>query len=139
MLPYLSALEIAIVFKGTLQMSRFTFYGRPAQQMRTLYFAAVVSIFFFCFSSPNLSGRRLDVYHTWCGLSTNLGCRSEMCCTRLAGNTGRKTDAKKSPSEHHRTNLSSYVFATKACIDSRKNMLNSNISRFPTTWRTSAH
>jgi len=36
--------------------------------MRTLYFAAVVSrfflSFFFSFSSPVLSGRRLDVYHT---------------------------------------------------------------------------
>jgi len=32
--------------------------------------------------------------HTWCGLSANLECRSEMCCTRLAGNTGRKTDTK---------------------------------------------
>jgi len=29
----------------------------------------------------------LDVYHTfhtWCGLSANLECMSEMCCTRLA-------------------------------------------------------
>jgi len=26
----------------------------------------------------------------WCGLSANLECRSEMCCTRLAENTGRK-------------------------------------------------
>jgi len=33
------------------------YYGRPA-----LYFCPVVS-FFFIFS-PNLSGRRLDVYHT---------------------------------------------------------------------------
>ena len=31
---------------------------------RQLYFAAVVSIFFLLFSSPNLSGRSLDVYHT---------------------------------------------------------------------------
>ena len=38
-------------------------YGRPAQQMRTLYFRPV-SFFFLLFSSPNLSGRRLDVYHT---------------------------------------------------------------------------
>jgi len=30
--------------------------------MRCVYFCPVVSIFFF--SSPNLSGRRLDVYHT---------------------------------------------------------------------------
>jgi len=49
------------------------------------------------FSSPNLIGRRLDVYHTstqWCGPSVNLECRSEICCTRLAANTGRKKVAK---------------------------------------------
>ena len=55
--------------------------------------------FFLFFSSPNLSGRRLDVYHT-----------------RLAANTGRK----KSPSRHHRTTLSGHIFTTKACIDNRK-------------------
>jgi len=44
---------------------------------------------------------------------------------RLAENTGRK----KSPSEHHCTTLSGYIFATKARIDNRKkNLLNSNIS-----------
>jgi len=43
----------------------------------------------------------------------------------LAGNTGRK----KSPSAHHRTTLSGYIFATKARIDNRKkDMLSSNIS-----------
>ena len=26
----------------------------------------------------------LPYFHTWCGLSANLGCRSETCCTRLA-------------------------------------------------------
>jgi len=31
--------------------------------MQTLYFAAVVSIFLL-FSSPNLTSRRLNVYHT---------------------------------------------------------------------------
>jgi len=37
--------------------------------------------------------------------------------------------AKKSPSAHHRTTLSGYVFATKARIDNRKkNFLNSSIS-----------
>jgi len=37
--------------------------------------------------------------------------------------------AKKSPSVHHRTTLSGYIFATKACIDSqKKNLLSSNIS-----------
>ena len=88
-----------------------------------------LSFFYLFYSSPNLAGRRLDVYHsyfhTWCGLSANLECMPEMCCTRLAENTGRK----KSPSRHHRTTSSGHVFATKACIDNRKkNLLSSNIS-----------
>jgi len=33
----------------------------------------------------------LPYLHTWCGLSANLRCRSETCCTRLAANTGRKS------------------------------------------------
>jgi len=46
-----------------------------------------------------------------------------MCCMRLAGNTGGKNNAKKSPSAHHRTILSGCIFATKACIDNRKKKL----------------
>ena len=70
------------------------------------------------FFSPNLSGCRLDVYHTSThGLApVRIYCRCEMCCTRLAGNTERK----KSPFWHHRTTLSGYIFGTKACIDNRK-------------------
>ena len=63
--------------------------------MRTLYFCPVSSFFFF--SSPSLSGRRLDGYHTWCGPSANLECRSEMSCRRLAGNARPKKIAKN----HH--------------------------------------
>jgi len=38
-------------------------------------------------------------------------------------------NGQKSPSGHHRTTLSGYVFATKARIDNRKkNLLSSNIS-----------
>ena len=66
----------------------------------------------------------LPTFYTWRGPSTNLGCRSETCCMRLAGNTGRK----KSPSGHHRTTMSGYIFATKACIDNRKKLLNINVS-----------
>jgi len=39
-----------------------------------------------------------------------------------------QTIAKNLPSGHHRTTLSGYIFATKACIDHRKNLLNNNIS-----------
>ena len=67
--------------------------------MRALCFAAVVSIFFLSsfFSLYILSGCRLDVYHTWCGLSANLECMSEMCCMRLA----EIQDAKNSPKIRH--------------------------------------
>ena len=98
--------------------------------MWTLYFLPcgfyLLSIFFL--SSPHLSGRRLDVYHTsthGVAFSANLECRSEMCCTQLAGNTGRK----KSPSWHHHTTFSGYILATKARIkNQKKNLLNSNVS-----------
>jgi len=50
-----------------------------------------------------------------------------MCCKRLAENTGHKKIAKNSPFAHHRTTLSGYIFAMKACIDNRKkNLLNSH-------------
>jgi len=54
---------------------------------------------------------------------------SEVCCTRLAENTG----CKKSPSAHHCTTLLCYIFATMARIDNRKkNLLNTNSNNSPT-------
>ena len=96
-------------------------WNRAGHYIFTLWFLS--SIFF---SSPNLSGRRLDVYHTstqWCGPSVNLECRTETCCARLAENTARKKIAKKSPSGHHPTTLSGYIFAIKARINNRKKMV----------------
>ena len=51
---------------ATFLVSSIFLCGGPAYQMRTLYFCPVISIFLssIFFSSPNLSGRRLDVYHT---------------------------------------------------------------------------
>ena len=76
----------------------------------------------FFFSSPNLRSHRLDAYHTCCGLSANLEGRSEMCCTRLAGNAGPK---KMSKIRHLGTiaQLCRAVFATKACIDNPKKLV----------------
>ena len=57
-------------------------------------------LFFFFLSSFFLrlsvvAGWMSAIYlHTWCGLSANLRCRSETCCTRLAENTGCKKVAK---------------------------------------------
>ena len=70
------------------------------------------------------------LWHIWCGLSANLECRSEMCCTRLAANTGRKKSPKiaiSAPSH----NFVGYkpIFATKARTDNRKiNLLGNNMS-----------
>jgi len=64
-----------------------------------LYFHPVVPfcLFIYLFSSPNLSSRTLDVYHTsthGVALVRNLECRSEMCSMRLAENTGPKKSTK---------------------------------------------
>ena len=65
--------------------------------------------------------------HMACSLSANLGCRSEMCCTRLAVNAGPKKVAKNRYQGTIET-WSGYIFPIKACIDNRKNLLSSNIS-----------
>jgi len=47
---------------------------------------------------------------------------------RLAGNAGRKNDAKKSPSGHHRTTLLGYIFRNYGTYrQSEKNLLSSNM------------
>ena len=64
-----------------------------------IFFPVVSSfflLFFLAYSQLSHIGC-LPYFHTWCGPSANLECRSEMCCTRLAGNTGRK----KSPKIRH--------------------------------------
>ena len=108
----------------TVKSRLFTLLWPPCVADADIIFSSVVSSFFFFFFSPNLSGRRLDVYHTyvhtWCGLSANLECRSEMCCARLAA--GRKS-RQKSPSRHHRTTFSGYIVATKAHIDNRRKLV----------------
>jgi len=98
------------------------------------------SIFFHLFSSPDLSCRRLDVYtilpHMVHGLSVNLRCKSETCCTRLAKSTGCKYRQKFAIYRHRRTTLSGYIFATKALIDNRKKFVRQQY--LPTCSRTSA-
>jgi len=50
---------------------------------------------------------------------------SEIICTRLAENTGRKNAAKNRHLGTIAQNLSGYIFATKACIDNRKKVVKS--------------
>ena len=49
-----------------------------------------------------------------------------LCAARCKYRTQKSR--QKSPSRHHRTTLSGHIFAIKACIDNRKNLLSSNTS-----------
>jgi len=105
-------------------------WNRADHYIFALWFLSFFFLLFFL-SSPNLSRRELDVYHTSThGVALvriqNAGLKPAACGSLK--NTGRKKSRQKSPSGHHRTNLSGYIFATKACIDNRKKMLSSNIS-----------
>jgi len=103
-------------------------HSRCGHYIFALWF--LLSYFFLLFFYPNLSRRRcLSYLHTWRGLSVNLGCRSETCCTRLAENTG----SKKSPKIHHLDAIAQLCWSTslqlRAHIDNRKkNLFSSNNS-----------
>ena len=66
----------------------------------TLYIRPVfllLSSFFPRLFSAVADWMSLPYFNTWCGLSANLECRSEVCSTRLDENTG----SKKSPKNRH--------------------------------------
>ena len=103
------------------------------------------SIFFFFF--PRLISAVVDwmrtihmYFHTWCGLSANLGRRSETCCMRLTKSTGRK----KSPKTRHLRTIAQLCRAISSqrrhVWTNEKNLLNSDMSpHVLTIWRNSAH
>jgi len=112
-------------------MQKFLFCLWPPYVIgQAIYFHPVVSFFFFPF--PNLSGRRLNVYHTshtWRGLSVHLECRSETCCLRLAENTARK----KSPKSRHLGTIPQFCRSISSQLRhvstiGKKNLLSSNMS-----------
>jgi len=105
--------------------------NRADHYIFALWFLSSFFLLFFFFS-PNLSGWRLDVYHTtWCDLSANLECMSETWCTRLAENTARKNDAKN----RHLGIIAQLCQAISSQLrhywQSEKNLLSSNMS---STW-----
>ena len=72
-------------------------WNRAGRYIFVLWF--FLSIFFFflfflAYFQPSHFVGCLPYFHTWCGLSVNVGCRSETWCTRLAENTGRKNRQK---------------------------------------------
>jgi len=77
-------------------------WNRAGHYIFSLWFLLSSSSFFIflAYSQPSRIGC-LPYFRTWCGLSANLGCRSETCCMRLAENTARK----KSPKIRHLRNF----------------------------------
>jgi len=125
LLNYLGRKGSATTYFVSLSFSLFmaALWNRAGHYIFALWFllSSFFLLSFFLALSQRLEIGCLSYIHTWCGLSANLECTSEMCCTRLAGNAGPKNIAKKSPSAHHSTTLLGYIFATKAHIDNRKN------------------
>jgi len=101
-----------------------TLWNRAGHYIVILWFLS--SIFF---SSPNLCGCRLDVYHTSTHhVAVNLECRSETCCARLAENTAYK----KSPKSRHLGTIPQVCRAIslqlRHVMTIWKNLLSTNIS-----------
>jgi len=94
------------------------------------FFFHILSFFFLLlfYSQPSQIGY-LPYFHTWCGLSANLECMSEMCCMRFAVNTVRKN----SPKIRHLGTIAQLCRAISSQLRNvstigKKHLLNSNIS-----------
>ena len=79
------------------------------------FFFLLLCFFFLAYSQQSQTGC-LPNFHTWCGLSANLECRSEMCCVQLIENTGCAQLCRL------------YLCNEGIYRRSEKNTLNSNIS-----------
>ena len=66
-------------------------WNRAGHYIFVLWF--LLSSFFLAYSRPSEIGC-LPYFHSWCGLSANLGFRSEACCTQLAEKCRRKISPK---------------------------------------------
>ena len=103
--------------------------NRAGHYIFVLWFllSSIYLSFFVAYSQPSQIGC-LPYFHTWCGLSANLGCSFETCWKRLAGNAARK---KLRKIRHLRTipqlcrSMSSQL---RHILTIGKNLLNSNIS-----------
>jgi len=84
-------------------------------------------LFFLAYSQPSQI-ECLPYFYTWCGLSANLGCRSEMCCTCLAVIQDAKV-AKNSPYMGTIAQLCRAISSQPCHVSTtEKTLLNSNTS-----------
>ena len=62
-------------------------WNRADYYIFILWFLSILYLLLFLALSQRPHIGCLPYFHTWCGLSANLECRSEMCCTLLAEKT----------------------------------------------------
>ena len=95
--------------------------NRAGHYISPLWFL-LLFLSFYLFSLPNLGRRRLDVCHTSTYGVALVGIEDGgmKCAARGSLKYRTQKSRQKSPSGHHRTTLSAYIFATKALIDNRK-------------------
>jgi len=96
-------------------------WNRVGHYIFALWFLLSSSSFSFpCLISAVTDCMSTILLHMMWPYSANLECRSEMCCTRLAGNAG----PQKSPKNHHLGTIvqiwRAIIFATKAHMDNGK-------------------
>ena len=99
MCPYLLLIMVALC-------------NRADHYIFALWFLSFFFFFFFPRLISSVGDRMSTILPHMAWPQCEFRIRSEMCCTRLAENTGRK----KSPFWHHRTTLSGCIFAAEACI-----------------------
>ena len=110
-----------------VQVQHFVFLWPPCVADADIIFLPCSFFFLLFLSSRNLSRRRLVVYHTFTHGVVLVRIQDAGLKRLNAARCKYRTQkiAKNLPSTHRRTNL---IFTTKARIDNRKNLLNSNIS-----------
>jgi len=121
----LSCEDIARQSCGMVPRWRFlaTFLGPALAASRVQHISDLHSKFAL---GPHLGC--LPYLHTWCGISANLGCRSETCCTRLAGNTGRTKSIKIAIWAPLHNFVGIYLRKRGMYRQTEKKLLNSNTS-----------
>ena len=98
-------------------------WNRAGHYIFALWFLAFFLLLSF-FLFPRLFSAVGDwMSTTWCGLSANLECRSEMCCTRGSLEIQDAKMTQQIAIWHHRTTSSGCIFATKAYIDNREKIV----------------
>jgi len=78
--------------KGLPHIIMVALWNRADHYIFALWFLLLLLLLLLFFPRLIWAVADLSYFHTWCGLSANLGCRSETCCTRLA----EIQDAKRS-------------------------------------------